>query len=537
MSLSQVLLEGRKDDFLRKFRDKFDQEQMKEIFLVSRGLSPNQKFLMFLGNVIRPDNFKGDVEKAKNAVEKFIKYQQVLDKKDINQYDSLSDIVDAINAHENKARRTVDEREDADVVYEDDRFTVLSPKTHQSSCYYGAGSKWCTASRNTSTHFDNYNVDGKLFYFIDKKAKSNDIHYKVALLQKYTGDKSYWDVKDKNFNSGWILGSPLYDEIQTVIDKYLQDNYSREIEIFKDKEAAKLERERLRRQQEAQRAARRLATAEQRKENDEWNLDENNDEEAEKANAVFEVIQDSYGIGVDEEEGESIYNLVPTEYPHYNLLTFEWLGGDDTGTEWAVGTWDEVYEAAKDYQQNIWDDMGMEGWNRNFIMNYIDEGEIQSYLEDMYEDDVSQNPEVYFDGDDLPLADWQESEIEKLEEEYEGLEEIFLGDDYEEDDRDSAQERMEEIVDEIQDIKDDPQGEPTVGMIDDMVESLVSERMYDIPATMEELGMSIEDYVDVDQMIEDSIDMDGTGNSLGTYDGTENEAQINGTWYYVYRTD
>jgi hypothetical protein len=30
---------------------------------------------------------------------------------------------------------------------------------------------------------------------------------------------------------------------------------------------------------------------------------------AEKANAVFEVIQDSYGISVDEEEGESIYNL------------------------------------------------------------------------------------------------------------------------------------------------------------------------------------------------------------------------------------
>jgi hypothetical protein len=172
MSLSQVLLEGRKDDFLRKFRDKFDQEQMKEIFLVSRGLSPNQKFLMFLGNVITSDNFKSDVEKAKNAVEKFIKYQQVLDKKDINQYDSLNDIVDAINAHENKARRTVDEREDADVVFENDRFTVLSPKTHLSSCYYGAGSKWCTASRNTSTHFDNYNVDGKLFYFIDKKAKS-----------------------------------------------------------------------------------------------------------------------------------------------------------------------------------------------------------------------------------------------------------------------------------------------------------------------------------------------------------------------------
>ena len=124
-----------------------------------------------------------------------------------------------------------------------------------------------------------------------------------------------------------------------------------------------------------------------------------------------------------------------------------------------------------------------------------------------------------------------------MEEEYEGLEEIFLGDGYEQDDRDSAEERMEEIVDEIQDIKDDPKGEPTVGMIDNMVESLVSERMYDVVAAIEELGMDIEEYIDVDQMIENSIDTDGTGNALGTYDGTENEAQINGTWYYVYRTN
>ena len=537
MSLSQVLLESRKDDFLRNFRDKFNQDQMKEIFLVSRGLSPNQKFLMFLGNVITSDNFKSDIEKAKKTIEKFIKYQQVLDKKDINQYDSLNDIIDAINAHENKARRTVDEREDADVVFENDRFTVLSPRTYQSSCYYGAGTKWCTASRNTSSHFDNYNIDGKLFYFIDKKAKSSDIHYKVALLQKYDGDKSYWNVKDDRFSRGWILGTPLYDEIQTVIDEYLQDNYSREIEIFKDKNAAEIERKRLRRQQEAQRAARRLATAEARKENDEWNLDENDDEVAEKANAVFEVIQGDYGISVDDEEGESIYNLVPTDYAYYDLLTFEWLGFDETGTEWAVGTWDEVYEAAKENQKQIWEEMGVEGWNPNYIMAYIDETEIKSYLEDIYENDVSQNPEVYFDPDDLPLADWQESEIEKLEEEYDGLEEIFLDETEEQDDRDAAEERMEEIRDEIQDIKDDPQGEPTVGMIDDMVESLVSERMYDVAATMQEFGMNVEEYVDVDQMIEDTIDSDGTGNALGTYDGSENEAQINGTWYYVYRTN
>ena len=32
MNLSQVLLESRKDDFLRMFRDKFSDEQLKKVF-------------------------------------------------------------------------------------------------------------------------------------------------------------------------------------------------------------------------------------------------------------------------------------------------------------------------------------------------------------------------------------------------------------------------------------------------------------------------------------------------------------------------
>jgi hypothetical protein len=537
MDLSQVLLEGRKEDFLRKFRNKFNEEQIKELFLLSRGLSPNQKYLIFLGDVINPENFKSDLEKSKTAIEKFIKYQEVLDEKDINQYKSLKDIIDAINTHENKVRRTVENREDADVVYEDDRFTVLTPRTYKSSCYYGAGTKWCTAASNGSSHFDTYNVDGKLFYFIDKKAKSSDDYYKVALLQKYDGEKSYWDVKDSKFNTGWILNTPTYDEIQLAIDEYLQSTYEREIEIFKDKERAKLERERIRKQQEAQRVARILADAEERKEADEWNLESYDDQEARKANAVFKVIQDDYGVDVDEENGESIYNLVPTQYNHYGLPTFEWLGEDSTGTHWAVGDWDEVFEAAKEYQQNIWDDMGVEGWNRDFIMNYIDEDQVRDYFREVFDYDVRDNPEVYFDSEDLPLSNSQEKEIEKLEEEMEEMEEIVHHDNSTEEEVDVANERIEEIMDEIDEIKSNPEGEPDEDMIEDAIENRVNEQMHDMIGSMRDFGMDLKDYIDVDQLISDTIDADGAGNTIGTYDGSENEVLIKGTWYYVYRAE
>jgi len=539
MNLSQVLLESRKDDFLRMFRDKFSDEQLKKVFTLSRRLAPNQKFLTFLGKVIPTENFDESLSKAEKVVEKFIKYQQALEQKDINQFKSLEEIITAINNHENKVRRTVKSVDGADVVYEDDRFTVVTPQTHKASCYYGAGTKWCTASMNGSSHFDNYNVDGKLFYILDKKAKSNDKYYKVALLQKYDGDKTFYDAPDKSFTSGWILGTPEYDEIQNTINKYVNDNFQREINIFKDKEAAKLERERLRKVAERRRVAQLRAEADERKEEDSWNLENEPDQEGVYANAVFEVMVDNYGVSVDEEEGESIYDLVPSQYSHYDLPTFEWVGDDDTGITFAVGTWDEAWQAAKEYMEGLWDDQGADGWGNSFIESHIDENEVREYFYDMFEDDVNNNYESYFDTDELPLSDQQESQVAKLKEEAEDLDEITknVDDIYNEDEVELAEDRWNEIDDEITDIESDPEGEPTYEQIEDMVNSRVDDAMYDMMASMTDYGLDISDYVDKDALFESAIDSDGVGNSLGSYDGDDNEVMIGDTWYHVFRTE
>ena len=539
MNLSQVLLESRKDDFLRMFRDKFSDEQLKKVFTLSRQLAPNQKFLTFLGNVVPTENFDESLSKAEKVVEKFIKYQQALETRDINQFKSLEEIITAINNHENKVRRTVKSVDGANIVYEDDRFTVVTPQTHKASCYYGAGTKWCTASMNGSSHFDNYNVDGKLFYILDKKAKSNDKYYKVALLQKYDGDKTFYDAPDKSFKDGWILGTPEYDEIQSAIDKYINTNYQREINIFKDKEAAKVERERLRKVAERRRIAQLRADAEERKLNDSWNLENEPDPQAMEANAVFEIMVDNYNVSVDEEEGESIYDLIPSQYSHYDLPTFEWVGNDDTGITFAVGTWDEVWQAAKEYMESLWDDQGPDGWSNSFIESHIDEQEVREYFYDMFEDDVNNNYESYFDTDELPLSDHQESQVAKLKEEAEELDEITrnVDDVYNEDEVELAEDRWNEIDDEITDIESDPEGEPTEEQIEDMVNSRVDDVMYDMVASMTDYGLDISDYVDKDALFEAAIDSDGVGNSLSSYDGDDNEVMIGDTWYHVFRTE
>ena len=547
MSLNNILLEGRKDDFLSKFRGKFTNEELKNIFLLSRDLASNHKFLMFLGDVLESGNIKYDV--AKDIIEKFIKYQKVLPTKDIYLFKSLSAIQDEINSHENKVRRNVKELEGADQVYEDERFVVVTPKTHKASCYYGAGTKWCTASMNGDSHFDKYNQDGKLFYIIDKTAKSSDRFYKVALLNKYDGGQTFYDAPDKSFSNEWILGSEEWNRINSEIQSYIQSNYEREIQLFKDKESARLEIERIRKQQQAERNRVRLRQQEERKREDAWNID-NDTEESNFANAVFDVMTDDYGVSVDEEEGESIYNLVPGNSEHYGLTTFEWLGEDDNGLTFAVGNWDQVHDAAKEYVQNLWDDMGVEAFGRPLIESHIDDERVEEFFRDFYESDVNDSPESYFDEEDMLLSSEQEELIENLKGKIESLQEkiqelndiISSSDDTNEiseayGDIEDAELEIEEAEEEIVAIQESPEGGPSYEMIEDKVDSLVEEVRSNALYYLDEFGIDISDYIDVDSLIEDVLDIDGTGPSLGSYDGAENESSVNNTWYYVYRID
>ena len=92
MNLSKVLLEGRRDDFIKRYRKKFNDDDMKKIFMVSRDIATNNKFLNFLGKVVFSPSIDEDLNRAKIALEKFIKYQKNLDEKDINKYMTMEDI-------------------------------------------------------------------------------------------------------------------------------------------------------------------------------------------------------------------------------------------------------------------------------------------------------------------------------------------------------------------------------------------------------------------------------------------------------------
>ena len=195
MNFKKILLESRIDDFKLKFNKKFNEQQIEKIID-----NVPQKYLMWVGKTFDSINFSSNFNDLANKLREFDKISSNLPLTDINSYNNLEQLAKALADYANRPRREVKKVEGGNVVYEDPKFFVVNPLTHQSSCYYGKGTKWCTAA-DSDYQFKQYNDDAKLFYILDKTKPTNDPFYKIALLRKFNGDKTFFDAQDNSLKN------------------------------------------------------------------------------------------------------------------------------------------------------------------------------------------------------------------------------------------------------------------------------------------------------------------------------------------------
>ena len=116
------------------------------------------------------------------------------------------------------------------------------------------------------------------------------------------------------------------------------------------------------------------------------------------------------------------------------------------------------------------------------------------------------------------------------------------------DEIDEIDKRLDEIYDEkndveydIENIKEDRDNyDIDEDKLENLIEELKDEWRYDPMGKLKEYGYDndfISRYIDEDRLIQDIIDVDGYGHTLSIYDGNEYEYYINGTTYYVFRTN
>jgi hypothetical protein len=590
MKFIELIFEGREDDFKSTYANKFSPEKLEAIINMVNEVPNGTKFLTFLGKVLPNTVSQGILDDTvKPVLKKFVAIGPNLEIKDINQYKTFAELNTAIQKYENRIRRSVETIEGADLVYEDDTFTVIAPLTTKASCYYGAGTKWCTASSADNTHFNNYMREGKLFYILDKTKPTSDRFYKVALLKKFDGDESYFDAPDEKFTNGWIMGTNKLARIKEQIDSYIKEKYAKELEIWGDKEKAAIERRRLERIEQQRIENDLIESANQRREDDVWSLDNlsqgdmgscahalfnflisegtieaktpENIERLQQAKQQLEVLQtrldneenanedtdlvSEIEVLEDEitelEKSKDVYDMLPIgDYVLKEFTTTEFQG------RWKVGDSDDTEREAVQYVKDLIDDMGYDGFNQSFVMQHFDEDSFRMYLREFFEEDVYNNPEIYFDDSDKELSRSQEARIFELKEIIANLESEKESLDDEDEDYESEYERLNDEItilqEEIQEIEDDPDGEYDSDKLESMVSERISEYGYDAKDFYENyLGggdftqWCVDNgFINDDEFAQAVVDTDGYGTTLNTYDGSEESIRFDGETYYIF---
>ena len=87
-------------------------------------------------------------------------------------------------------------KEQTDYLHDDDDYMIVRPKSADSSCYYGKGTKWCISSTQSRNYFDQYTGEGVGFYFVLFKHLTQEDPYKKMALVFRPGEQEPSEVYD-----------------------------------------------------------------------------------------------------------------------------------------------------------------------------------------------------------------------------------------------------------------------------------------------------------------------------------------------------
>lgn len=218
-------------------------------------------------------------------------------------------------------------------------------------------------------------------------------------------------------------------------------------------------------------------------------------------------------LGINENEANVL---------EYNGSLIEVIAGEHKGEEYVVGTAEEVEKAAIEDEVNLLDDIGLEGLTEGFRDRCLAEV-------------------------DCPWEEWASDDNRR-----------YCQDILEESDRTGVfSNRLEQEAVEagVKDEKKDfEKGEDGLlhykGDYDTLIEAMVSKMEESLPTSISEYFENIygknwvseirdllEQYVDYEKIARKVIEVDGVASTLARYDGIENEVEVDGERYYIYRSN
>jgi hypothetical protein len=162
--------------------------------------TPNKKYMVWLAKMYATGGYQSNMEDMLSTVREMLaKFDKLNAKRmlpapqnDIMKYSDIGKFLDTIETYPDPFQDKPEANKgNAKEFYEDNEIRVIVPEDMNAACYYGQGTRWCTAAKNNNM-FKNYAGRGPLYIIIPK-------HPKLHAGEKYQfhfADEQYMDERD-----------------------------------------------------------------------------------------------------------------------------------------------------------------------------------------------------------------------------------------------------------------------------------------------------------------------------------------------------
>jgi hypothetical protein len=195
------------EKFTKQYTGKLDRALFDKAVALDPTSVGDKKVGKYADWIIRNKLFDTKPEVIKDLLGKFEKYKEKLDpaKRDINRlkYDDLESLIkDAeekgvtVSKKEKVDIAKAQAEKESEIVFQNENYVVVSPKTKFASRYFGAGADWCTARQEDAyCLFDRYASNGTLYIIKDK---SNNKKYQIWIGNR--GNVESKNERNRDFN-------------------------------------------------------------------------------------------------------------------------------------------------------------------------------------------------------------------------------------------------------------------------------------------------------------------------------------------------
>lgn len=240
-----------------------------------------------------------------------------------------------------------------------------------------------------------------------------------------------------------------------------------------------------------------------------------------------------------------VYDIQP-EGDYEDYMKSYWI--EKLGQTYAVGDDYDIDEATKKNLENFLDEEGYDSLPDWILESGISERDVVEYADDLFNDWIRNDPEDYLDDDAKDLSNEQkkvyqtyQKKSQLLAERLETFKKVMekeTGDTKEafEDFIETLETELQKMMEHMEDIESDPQGDYLEEKIEEEIERRVEE-VRDAPLDfLKEYELNISNFIDQGDVIGEIIRNDGY-TAISPYDGKVGEENVEGTTYYIVRVD